>query len=585
MHDIVIRNGLVIDGTGSEPFRADVAIDGKQISAVGEVNRKGRREIDADGLIVTPGWVDIHTHYDGQVSWDSFLSPSCWHGVTTVVMGNCGVGFAPVARDYHDELINIMEGVEDIPGTALSEGIKWEWETFPEYLDFLATQEFALDVSAQIPHAALRTYVMGERGAANAPASEAEIARMAELVREGLDAGAVGFSTSRISAHRTASGDVVPGTQVSVAEMEGLCASLGTAPGAVFEVVSDLHLEPIPGSLSTTEDLDWMGRLSREHGVPFTFLMHQNPGNPGKWREIMKLTASQNAQGATLMPQISPRPIGIIMGWQSSFHIFMGRPTYDAIATRPFPDQLAELCKPEVRAKILSESAGKTPFAGIPLATELMFRLEDDDGTLDYEPAYAQSVKAIAEVQGAATDAVIYDMLMERDGNGFVYVVIMNYADYNLEFVRELMADPQVLVGGSDAGAHCGAICDAAIPTFMLSHWARDRKQGPRIPLQQIVAKQTSHTARAYGFSDRGVIAPGMLADVNVIDFDHLKCSTPALYFDLPAGGRRIVQSATGYVATIKSGALTFENGIATGALPGRLVRRAKSAALLTAHV
>lgn len=578
MHDIVIRNGLVVDGTGGKPARADVAIDGETITAVGDVKAAGRREIDADGLIVTPGWVDIHTHYDGQVSWDSYLSPSCWHGVTTVVMGNCGVGFAPVARDYHDELINIMEGVEDIPGTALAEGIQWEWESFGEYLDFLATREYALDVGAQIPHAALRTYVMGDRGARNEPASEAEIARMAQLTREGLAAGAFGFTTSRISAHRTADGEIVPGTQVSVEEMDGICAALEDAPGAVFEVVSDLHLEPIAGSLSTEEDIDWMGQFSRKYDVPFTFLMHLNPANPFKWREIMALTEGQNAKGAKLMPQISPRPIGIIMGWQSSFNIFMGRPTYDALCQLPFAEQLARLRDPETREAILSETAGKTPFAGIPLATELMFRLEGANGKLDYEPTYEQSVKAIAEQRGVSTDAVIYDMLMERDGNGFVYVVVMNYGGYNLEFVRELIDDPHVLLGGSDAGAHCGAICDAAIPTFMLTHWSRDRDRGPRLPLEQVVAKQTSDTARAYGFHDRGFIAPGMKADINVIDFDRLECSAPQLLFDLPAGGRRIVQTAAGYVATIKSGTVTFENGVPTGALPGRLVRRGQPA-------
>lgn len=578
MHDIVIRNGLVVDGTGGKPARADVAIDGETITAVGDVSAAGQREIDADGLIVTPGWVDIHTHYDGQVSWDSYLSPSCWHGVTTVVMGNCGVGFAPVAHDYHDELINIMEGVEDIPGAALAEGIRWEWESFGEYLDFLGTREYALDVGAQIPHAALRTYVMGERGARNEPASESEITRMAQLTREGLAAGAFGFTTSRISAHRTADGEIVPGTQVSIEEMDGICAALEDEPDAVFEVVSDLHLEPIDGSLSTQEDLGWMGHCSRKYGVPFTFLMHVNPANPRKWREIMALTDGENAKGANLMPQISPRPIGIIMGWQSSFNIFMGRPTYDALCQLPFAEQLEKLREPETRRAILSEIAGKTPFAGIPLATELMFRLEGAHGKLDYEPTYEQSVKAIAEKRGVSTDEVMYDMLMERDGNGFVYVVVMNYAGYNLEFVRELIDDPHVLLGGSDAGAHCGAICDAAIPTFMLTHWTRDRERGPRLGLEHVVAKQTSHTAQAYGFHDRGVIAPGMKADINVIDLDRLECSAPQLLFDLPAGGRRIVQTAAGYVATIKSGAVTFENGVPTGALPGRLVRRGQLA-------
>ncbi len=576
MHDIIIRGGLVVDGTGAEPYTTDIAIDGERITAIGEISVKGQQEIDASGLLVTPGWVDVHTHYDGQVSWDSYLSPSCWHGVTTVVMGNCGVGFAPVAPHYHKELINVMEGVEDIPGTALAEGITWEWETFPEYLDFLSRRRFAMDVAAQIPHAALRTYVMGERGARNEPATTAEVEGMAELVTQALAAGAFGLTTSRISAHRTADGSIVPGTQVSVEEMNGLCAPLKDASGAVFEVVSDLHLEPIPGSLSTEEDLSWMGELSRKFGVRFTFLMHQNPGNPRKWREIMKLTEKENRLGAELMPQISPRPIGVIMGWQTSFNIFMGRPSYDEIAALPFPQKVDKLHDPARRTAILAETAGKTPFEGIPLFPELMFRLEGEDGSLDYEPSFAQSVKAVADKRNMATDAVIYDMMMERSGNGYVYVVVMNYADYNLEFVRELISDPCVLLGGSDAGAHCGAICDAAIPTFMLSHWVRDRKRGPRLPLEQVVAKQTSHTAAAYGFTDRGVLAPGMRADINVIDFDKLSCSAPSMVFDLPAGSGRLIQTATGYVATLVGGQVTFENGVATGALPGKLVRRGK---------
>lgn len=578
MYDIVIRGGTVIDGTGRPGFKADIAIKDGLIAAVGTLDGSGRKEFDARDRIVTPGWVDIHTHYDGQVSWDSYLSPSCWHGVTTIVMGNCGVGFAPVAPDYHDALINIMEGVEDIPGTALSEGISWEWESFPEYLDYLDGRSYALDVATQVPHAAVRTYVMGQRGGENAPATPDEIARMASVVSEALGAGAFGFTTSRISAHRTGDGQIVPGTQVSVDEMAGICAAFEGAEGAVFEVVSDLHLDGIAGSLSAEEDLAWMGALSRRHDVRFTFLLQQNASNPQKWRHIVKLAEQENRQGANLMPQMSPRPIGIIMGWQSSFNIFMGRPSYEAIADLPFAAQLAALRRPEVRAAILSETSGKTPFAGIPLLTELMFRLVSRDGTLNYEPSYADSVKYAAEQQGLSTDAVIYDMMMENDGNGYVYVVVMNYAEYSLEFARELIGDQSVLIGGSDAGAHCGAICDAAIPTFMLSYWTRDRTVGPRLSIEQVVAKQTSHTAQAYGLHDRGVIAPGLRADINIIDHRRINCGVPSMLFDLPAGGRRLVQSATGYDATIVNGIVTFEGGVATGQLPGRLVRRGQKA-------
>jgi N-acyl-D-amino-acid deacylase len=578
MHDIVIRNGTVVDGTGAPRRMADIAIDGSTISLVGTVAAKGRREIDAGGHLVTPGWVDIHTHYDGQVSWDAYLSPSCWHGVTTVVMGNCGVGFAPVAPHFHDQLINIMEGVEDIPGSALSEGITWGWESFPEYLDTLGAKTYALDVAAQLPHAALRTYVMGERGGANLPATPDEIARMAQLAGEAMDAGAFGFTTSRITAHRTADGEIVPGTQVSIDEMEGIGAALGKAGHGVFEVVSDMNFDGIPGSLDAATDIAWMGDISRRHGVRFTYLLQQNPGNPDKWRQIMAFTNAENAAGAVLMPQINVRPIGIIMGWQSSFHIFMERPSYEALADLPFPERYARLSDPAVRDAILAEASDRLPFAGIPLRTEMMFRLESAEGVLNYEPASGDSVKAEAEARGVSTDRVIYDMLMERGGNGYVYFVIMNYGDYNLEFVRELLDSPSVVIGGSDAGAHCGAICDAAVPTFLISYWTRDRTTGPCLLLEAAVSKQTRETARAYGITDRGVLAPGMKADLNIIDYDAINCSAPKMIADLPAGGKRLIQTATGYVVTMVSGVVTFENGIATGALPGKLLRSKRHA-------
>jgi len=577
MHDLIIRNGTIVDGSGKPRFVGDVAIDGARITAVGRVEGPGRREIDATGKLVTPGWVDIHTHYDGQVTWDPLLSPSSWHGVTTVVMGNCGVGFAPVKPDFHDQLIGIMEGVEDIPGTALSEGMTWGWETFPEYMDLLATRAFAMDVGAQVPHAALRTYVMGIPGEENAPATPADIDAMAALVRESMDAGALGFTTSRITAHRTARGDVVPGTGVSVAEMDGIARALAEAGHGIFECVTDLNFDGIPGSLTADEDIAWMGELSRRHGVRFTYLLHQNPGNPDKWRHVLEQTRAENAKGADLRPQISIRPIGVMMGWQSSFHVFMGRPSHDALAALPLDARLARLRDPAVRQAILSEQSAMLPFVGTRLRTEFMFPLARADGTLNYEPGYADSVKAEAERSGRSEDEVLYDLMMANDGHGLVFVVIMNYGDYNLDFVRELIQDPQVVIGGSDAGAHCAAICDAALPTFMLSHWARDRERGA-IPIEEAVANQTSRTARCYNLFDRGLLAPGMKADVNIIDFAAVGTGRPVMNYDLPAGGKRLLQSAQGYVATIVSGIVTQENGAPTGALPGRLLRGGRNA-------
>ena len=578
MHDLVIRGGTVVDGTGAPKRLADVAIDGQTITAVGVVPGQGRREIDATGHLVTPGWVDIHTHYDGQVSWDPFLSPSCWHGVTTVVMGNCGVGFAPVKPHFRDRLINIMEGVEDIPGTALTEGITWEWETYPEYLDALAAKSYAMDVCSQVPHAAIRTYVMGEKGGDNEPASSEEIAQMSALVSEALDAGAFGFSSSRITAHRTADGKVVPGTQVSIDEMEGFGDALSKAGHGIFEVVSDINFDGIPGSLTDVEEIDWMADVSRRKNVKFTYLLFQNPGNTTKWRSTIDLTSQAQAAGAEIYPQISMRPTGIVMGLQSSFHMFMGRPTYDALAVLPFDEQVEKMKQPEIRAAIISETSDKLPFEGTALRYEMMFRLEQADGSLDYEPPFEASVQQIAKRSGVSEDTILYDMMMENGGHGYIYVILVNYGDYNLDFLYELMDNSTVIAAGSDAGAHCGAICDAAMPTFMLSHWTRDRKAGPTMSIEKAVEKQTRATASLYNLNDRGVRARGMKADVNIIDYQKIGTSPPNMVADLPAGGKRLLQTATGYRATIVSGVVTFENGVSTGALPGKLLRSAPNA-------
>ncbi len=571
MHDLVIRNGMVIDGTGAPARPADVAVDGGRISLVGEVTLKGRREIDAKGHLVTPGWVDIHTHYDGQVTWDRYLSPSCWHGVTTVVMGNCGVGFAPARPDRHEWLIGIMEAVEDIPGSALAEGIKWDWETFPEYLDSLDRMPRVLDVAAQAPHSAIRAYVMDERGARNEPATPADIAEMARITREAVEAGAVGFSTSRTQLHRTKDGEVVPGTFAGADEMIGIGEALGQAGHGVFEMASDMTIPE--------DEFAWMTDFASRTGLPVTYSLLQSPVQPEKWREMLALTEKARTEGAQVTAQIACRPTGMVLGWQSTIHPFIRKTAYRAIAALPFAERLERLKDPAVREAIISEpeapstTLGNTFFQGF----DKMFRLERD-GSLDYEPRAEDSIAAEAQAAGVKPEAVVYDMLMENDGRGYIYLPLLNYAKFNFDHIVEMMNHPATVLSLSDGGAHCGVICDASFPTYMLTYWVRDRERGARMPLEKVVAMQTRDTAKLYGLNDRGMIAEGMKADLNVIDFDALAIRAPEMVFDLPADGRRLIQKADGYRATVVSGVVTFEHGEATGELPGKLVRGPQAA-------
>ena len=566
MHDLVIRNGNVVDGTGAPSRIADVAIDHGVISATNTITEKGHREIDACGRVVAPGWVDIHTHYDGQVTWDPYLSPSCWHGVTTVVMGNCGVGFAPARRDRHDWLISLMEGVEDIPGTALAEGIQWNWETFPEYLDALEAQPRTLDVAAQAPHGAIRAYVMGERGARNEIATPEDIEAMANIVRESIRAGALGFSTSRTLIHRSKSGEPVPGTFAGVDELMGIGRAMADVGRPVFEVII--------GEQQDDSELDWMTALSKETGIPVTYGLGQSLFQPERWRHMLRLTEEARRDGADLTAYIACRPLGMVLGWQSTFHPFCMRPAYQAIADLPFPERLLRLRDPAVRAKILADtSIERSPlFDTLTKGYDRMFRLERDD-QLDYEPRAEDSVAALAQRTGQTPDTIVYDMLMEREGNGYIYLPLLNYTYFNLDHILEMMQHGATVLSMSDAGAHCGVICDASFPTYLLSYWTRDRLRGGRLPLEAAVAMQSRDTARLYGLHDRGVIAPGMKADINVIDMDALRILSPQMTFDLPGGGRRMIQRAEGYCATIVSGVVTFENGEPTGAMPGRLIR------------
>lgn len=568
MHDLVIRGGRVVDGTGAPARLADVAIDGGLITAVGVVEAKGRREIDATGLLVTPGFVDIHTHYDGQVTWDPLLSPSCWHGVTTAIMGNCGVGFAPARPDRHDWLISLMEGVEDIPGSALAEGIKWNWETFPQYMDSLEGQKRVLDVATQVPHGSVRAYVMGERGARNEAANDDDIAAMAAIVREGVAAGALGFSTSRTMLHLSKDGEPVPGTFANKAELMGIGRALGEAGHGVFEMASDMT--------PAVEEFNWMKELSAETGLPVTYALLQSPVEADKWRDMLALTDAARAEGADVTAQIACRPTGLVLGWQSTVHPFVSRAAYRAIADLPFEQRLQKLKDPAVREAIVTEQADMSGYGVLGMILmhgfDRMFRLERDNG-LDYEPAAGDSVAALAAATGKPPAEIVYDMLMERDGRGYIYLPLLNYAKFNFDHIHEMMNHPATVLSLSDGGAHCGVICDASFPTYMLTHWARDRARGPRLPLEQVVHMQTQRTAALYGLHDRGVLAPGMKADVNVIDYDRLRILPPEMVFDLPARGRRMIQRSEGYRATLVSGVVTFENGVETGEMPGQLIR------------
>ncbi|HXJ37254.1 MAG TPA: amidohydrolase family protein [Candidatus Eisenbacteria bacterium] len=564
MHDLVIRGGLLVDGTGTPPRDGDVAIDGDRIAAVGDGVGAGRRELDAKGAVVAPGWVDIHTHYDGQATWDPYVTPSSWHGVTTVVMGNCGVGFAPAQPDRHDWLIGLMEGVEDIPGAALAEGIRWGWQSFPEYLDVLEQMPRVLDIGTQVPHGAVRAYVMGERGAKNQPATAADVAAMAAIVRDGVAAGALGFSSSRTLLHRAVDGECVPGTFAAADEMIGIGRVLGELGRGVLEVASDLMPED--------PELAWMEQLSRETGRPVTFACLQNDLDPSQWRRLLDAAERAAARGAHLAPQIAARPTSVLMGLQSKLHPFVMHPSYREIAELPLAERVARLRDPALRERILGEQpAVPNPLlAYIVQAFHKLFPLGDPP---DYEPGPERSVAGIAAREGRSPESVAYDLLLEQDGYAFLYFPFLNYSGGDFAAIHEMLLHPHAVIGLGDGGAHCGVICDASTPTYLLTHWVRDRVRGPRLPIEMLVARQTRDTARLYGLLDRGTLAPGMLADVNLIDFDRLALEAPEMVYDLPASGRRLVQRVRGYRNTVKRGTVTYEQGEAVGALPGRLVR------------
>ncbi len=562
-HDLVIRGGTIVDGTGAPSFTGDVGIDEGRITAVsaGRLDGVGAREVDADGLVVAPGWVDVHTHYDGQVTWDPEVTPSSWHGVTTVVMGNCGVGFAPVRRDGHDFLIELMEGVEDIPGSALHEGIAWEWESFPEYLDALDGQPRVLDIAAQVPHAALRAYVMGDR--AHEEPNADEIAEMAALTTEALLAGAAGFTTSRTLLHRSKHG-LVPGTGATPDELLALGDAVGAAGHGVFQLIAD--------GAPAGEAGVWMTEIARRTGVTITYSLSQSPPDSLAYRFALEEADRHASEGLTIIPQVPCRPTGMLFGLQSSLHPFITHPTYRRLSSLPLAERVRELARPEVRSALLSEE----PQTGSPVAKVLMsrwkriFPLGDPP---DYEPSPSASVDAVAGREGRSPQEVALDWLLERDGKALLFAPLSSYEDTNLDAVREMMTHPRTVLGLSDGGAHCGLICDVSMPTTLLTHWVRDRERGERIDLEAVVRMQTGRTAEVYGFTDRGTLTAGKRADVNLIDLDHVVLHAPEMAFDLPAGGRRLIQTAEGYRATFVAGEQTFDDGNATGARPGGLVR------------
>jgi N-acyl-D-aspartate/D-glutamate deacylase len=567
-HDLVIRGGTVVDGTGAPARVADVAIDDGRITIVGEVLEAGEREIDAAGAIVAPGWVDIHSHYDGQATWDPELAPSSWHGVTTVVMGNCGVGFAPAAPDRHDWLIGLMEGVEDIPGTALAEGITWEWETFPEYLDALDRKSWTVDIGTQVAHGAVRAYVMGDRGAHNEPATPDDIDAMAAIVRDAIEAGALGFSTSRTIAHRAIDGEPVPGTFAAEDELFGIGAVLGELGTGVFELApAGVAGEDLAAPKA---EVEWMRRLAEKIGRPVSFAMLQVDAAPDLWRELLDESAQAAAEGVPLYPQVAGRPTGLLSGFDTTFCFLDPIPAYAALAGRPAVEKAAFLRTAEGREAVVGWVPDEATAATFAHAADHTYLLGDPP---DYEPGPELTVASVAARNGVSVVEVALDAMLANDGQGLLYVPILNYSDGDSHATREMILHPAAVLGLADGGAHVGTICDASMPTWMLTHWVRDRTRGERLPLELIVQRQTSDTARLYGLGDRGVLAPGYLADVNVIDLDGLRLHGPEVVADLPAGGRRIVQRADGYVATVKSGQVTFLHGIPTGHHPGRLVR------------
>ena len=568
MHDTVIRGGTIVDGNGESPYTGDIAIEGGKIVEVGGKAGPGTREIDADGLLVAPGWVDVHTHYDGQATWDPILAPSSWHGVTTTVFGNCGVGFAPVKPEHHRELIDLMEAIEEIPGTALEEGVTYDWESFPEFLDALARQPRTIDVGAQLGHLPLRVYVMGERAINLEPATAEDIAAMKALTVEALAAGAFGFTTSLTNSHKTLSGEFVPSRYSEVDEMMGIGSALAGFDHGAFGINTEFENEEV--------EMAWLTDLARQTGRPVWFLITQNISDPTRWQRLISGVHKARAAGAPLSGQVACRPVGVLLGVGATLTPFSANAAFQELRSLSAEDRLARMRDPAVRERILkaemSEAAMDRLSPSRVRAITRWDRMYTFGPDVDYEPSEERCVVNIAAKSNRTVEEVAYDYIIEGLDR-FLYCPVTNYVAGDLSDVREMLLDPATLSGLSDGGAHCGSVVDASMPTYLLTHWARDRSRGPGLPLETVVKAQTAETADFYGFQDRGRLAPGLRADVNVIDHAGLRIHPPHLVNDLPAGGKRLVQGVDGYAATMVAGETVFERGEHTGALPGKLVR------------
>jgi N-acyl-D-amino-acid deacylase len=563
--DLVIRNGTIVDGLGGEPHVGDVAVSGGVIRAIGSVDGEGTREIDATGLLVTPGFVDLHTHYDGQAIWSDRMTPSSAHGVTTAVMGNCGVGFAPCRAEDHDVLVDVMAGVEDIPGVVMVDGLPWDWETFPEYLDALEARHRDIDVAAYLPHSPLRVYVMGQRGADREPATAEDLARMRALAREAIEVGALGFASSRFSFHKTASGAPIPTYDAAQAEIAAVASGIADGGGGLIQFVPDI------AAGGYADVLQQVFEAAHDAGLPVTFtLATGNTGDP-IWPDAITMIEKYRAAGTDITAQVYPRPIGLVIGLELTGNPFVYCPSYRQIADLPLAERVAEMRKPGVRDRILADkpTGDGNPLLYLAQAWDWIFPLTDDP---DYEPDASTSIAARALARGVSPMEEAYDRLLDEDGHAMLLVAMANFENYSLDTVGRLIRRDDVVLGLGDGGAHYGMICDASFPTFLLAHWARDRSSG-RLTIAEAVRELTSVPARVAGLADRGRIAVGYKADLNIIDHAALRLHRPVITYDLPAGGRRLDQTADGYVATIVSGQTIAENGKPTAARPGKLVR------------
>jgi N-acyl-D-amino-acid deacylase len=570
----VIRNARLVDGSGESARDADVVFqDGiiTEVTGAGKAHTAhAHRIVDADGLLVAPGWVDIHTHYDAQATWDPFLTPSSWHGATTVVMGNCGVGFAPAHEDRHEWLIELMEGVEDIPGSAMTEGLTWGWRSFPEYLDVLESQERVIDIGTQIAHGPLRAFVMGERGAANEAPTPEDISMMAKLVEEAMTNGALGFSTSRTPIHKAKNGELVPGTHAEENELFAIATAMSKGGSGVFQFAPEHKILP-------TDEWPWMVEMAKRTGVTVSVNLNQDDAAPEVWRTVLTQLEKANAEGVPLVAQVAGRSIGVLMCLEGSFHPLAFHPAWQEIAHLPHHQMVVELRNPVLRDKFVNDVPRDGGFFDNVVLSRLWKMFAVTDANINYEPdPKTDSIDAQAKQQRISPMDMVYDQLLANNGKGMIYMPFFNYSYGDLSMTYELMQHEHTRNGLSDAGAHCGAICDGGMPTFLLTHWVRDRQRGPRLQLEKMVQRQTRKTAELYGLTDRGLIAPGMRADINLIDFDALSFDMPSMAYDFPANGRRLVQHAKGYVGTFVNGVQTVSHDEFTGALPGKLLRGAR---------